>query len=103
MAKHVETEAGVPCLLLQGAAGDLSANPPEGIAGPDEFGKRLGEDVLKLAATIKMTNRKDEGPSLLAAREELKFSCGVDVSNDAIQFALGKAVLPEVLGLLGKE
>ena len=103
MAKHVETETGVPCLFLQGASGDLSANPPEGIKGPDEFGKRLGEDVLKLAATIKMTNRKGAEPSLLAAREELEFSCVVDISSDAIKFALGKAFFPELIGFFEKE
>jgi hypothetical protein len=103
MAKHVETETGVPCLFLQGASGDLSPNPPEGVKGPDEFGKRLGEDVLKLAATIKMTNRKAEEPSLRAAREELKFSCAVDVSNDAVKFALGKAFFPELIGFFEKE
>src|SRR5205085_8431208 len=98
MAKHVETETGVPCLFLQGASGDLSANPPEGIKGPDEFGKRLGEDVLKLAATIRMTNRKDGEPSLLTAREELEFSCVVKISNDAVKFALGQAFFPELVG-----
>ena len=35
MAKLVEQETGVPCLFLQGAAGDLSPNPPPGVRGPD--------------------------------------------------------------------
>jgi neutral ceramidase len=43
MAKRVEDETGAPCLFLQGAAGDLSPNPPEGVKGPDEFGKKLGD------------------------------------------------------------
>src|SRR6185312_971234 len=103
MAKHVETETGAPCLFLQGASGDLSPNPPEGVKGPNEFGKRLGADVLKLTATIKMTNRKGAGPSLLAGREELKFSCVVDVTNGAVKFALGKAFFPELIGFFEKE
>src|SRR5262245_50456795 len=34
MAKVVEDETGAPCLFLQGAAGDLSPNPPPGVKGP---------------------------------------------------------------------
>ena len=59
--------------------------------------------MLKLAATIKMTTRKDKEPTLLAAREELTFPCAVDVSNDAIKFALGKAFFPDLIGFFEKE
>ena len=66
MAKHVERQTGAPCLFLQGAAGDMSANPPEGVRGPDAFGKRLGEEVLKLAKEAKPVGK---GSELLARRE----------------------------------
>jgi hypothetical protein len=109
MAKLVEAETGALCLFLLGAAGDLSANPPEGVKGPDAFGKRLGEDVLKLIGTIKVAVRAGSGsdgkaePELLAAREELKFPCVVDIANPQIKFALGKAFFPELIGFFEKE
>src|SRR5207249_8044791 len=37
MAELVEKETGVPCLFLQGAAGDLSPNPGK-TPGPEKFG-----------------------------------------------------------------
>jgi neutral ceramidase len=100
MAKQVEAETGAPCLFLQGAAGDLSTNPPEGVKGPDE---RLAADVLKLAGTIKVAERKEKEPELLTAREELKFACAVDITNPQIKFALGKAFFPELIAFFEKE
>ena len=103
MAKRVEAETGAPCLFLQGAAGDLSANPPEGVKGPEEFGMRLAADVLKLAASIKIDRTKEKDAELVATREELKFACVVDLSNAQIKFALGKAFFPELIGYFEKE
>src|SRR5262249_7894183 len=102
MAKLVEAETGAPCLFLQGAAGDLSANPPAGVTGPDPFGKRLGEDVLKLIRPIKVAGPKKE-PELRAAREELKFPCVVDITNPQIKFALGKVFFPELIAFFERE
>jgi neutral ceramidase len=101
MAKVVEAQTGVPCLFLQGAAGDLSTKAPEDIKGPEAFGKRLGEDVLKLAGTIKIAKVKDS--SLLTNREELKFASVVDIANPQIKFALGKVFFPELIGFFEKE
>ncbi len=101
MAKVVEAQTGVPCLFLQGAAGDLSTKSPEGIKGPEAFGKRLGEDVLKLAGTIKIAKAKDS--SLLANREELRFASVVDIANPQIKFALGKVFFPELIAFFEKE
>jgi hypothetical protein len=101
MAKHVEAETGAPCLFLQGAAGDLSANPPEGGGDPDDFGKRIGAEVLKLAATIPCEPAKN--PGLVVSREELKFACMVDVGNAVVKQALGRAFFPELIGFFEGE
>jgi hypothetical protein len=103
MAKVVEAETGAPCLFLQGAAGDLSANPPEGVKGPDEFGKRLAADVLKLAGSIAIDRAKKKNSELKTAREEFKFRCVVDLSNRQIKFALGKAFFPELIDFFERE
>jgi hypothetical protein len=101
MSRYVEANTGVPCLFLQGAAGDLSTNPPDGITGPDAFGKRLGEEVLKLAETLKTVTVKDS--VLLTEREELKLSCVVDLNNPQIKYALGKAFFPDLITFFEKE
>lgn len=101
MAKHVEAETGAPCLFLQGAAGDLSPNPPEGARDPDEFGKRLAAEVLKLAATIRCEPAKK--PGLVAAREEMKFAATVDIGNVMVKQALGRAFFPELIGFFEGE
>ena len=54
LADLVEKETGAPCLFLQGAAGDLSANP-SGEGGADAFGQALGREVLALVRGIRCT------------------------------------------------
>ena len=101
MAKLVEAETGAPCLFLQGAAGDLSASPPPGVSGPDEFGKRLAGEVLDLARGIRCGPAKK--PSLATAREELRFACTVDLGNALVKQALGRAFFPELIGFFEAE
>lgn len=101
MAKHVEAETAAPCLFLQGAAGDLSPNPPDGGRDPDEFGKRLGAEVLKLAGTIRCESVKK--PGLVTGREELKFACMVDMGNALVKQALGQVFFPELIGFFEAE
>ena len=100
MAKRVEDETGVPCLFLQGAAGDMSANPPEGVKGPDEFGRRLGDSVLSLAKETKMTGK---GAKLETRREEFKFPITIDVNNLLVRAALEQAFFPDLIEFFVKE
>lgn len=102
MAKTVEATTGVPCLFLQGAAGDLSPNPPAGMPrDPQAFGKRLGEDVLKVLQDAKPV--KGKGTELLARREEFSFKCQVDVKNAIVRGALERAFFPELIGFFENE
>jgi hypothetical protein len=100
MAKRVETEFGVPCLFLQGAAGDMSPNPPAGVKGPDEFGTKLGDTVVSLAKTIKMTGK---GETLETRREELKFQATIDINNAIVRAALEQAFFPDLIAFFQKE
>ncbi len=100
MAKHIEAETSVPCLFLQGAAGDMAPKPPEGITGPDAFGARLGEVVMKLSSSVKMTGK---GKSLATHREELAFKCTIDVRNPLVRGALDRAFFPELVGFFQKQ
>jgi hypothetical protein len=103
MASRIEAETGVPCLFLQGAAGDLSPHLPEGIKDPDGFGKRLAAEVTKLIGTIEVGPLRSKEPTLAAAREEMKFRCVVDVTNHQIKYALGKAFFPALIGFFEQE
>jgi len=100
MAKRVEAETGVPCLFLQGAAGDLSPNPPEGVKGPDEFGTKLGDAVLALAKETRMTGK---GAKLEARREEFHFQVMIDVNNLVVRVALEQAFFPDLIAFFQKE
>ena len=71
--------------------------------GAEAFGKRLADEVLKLAATIRIDRTKQKETELLASREEFKFPCTVEIANPQIQFALGKVFFPGLIGFFVKE
>jgi neutral ceramidase len=100
MARAVEAATSAPCLFLQGAAGDLSPNPPAGATGPDEFGKKLGDIVVSLANGIKMTGK---GASLHARREEFKFAIAIDINNVVVRAALERVFFPDLIAFFQKE
>ncbi len=100
MASYVEAETGAPCLFLQGAAGDLSPNPPAGARTPAEFGRLLGKEVLALAATC----RCDSNAETLAIRtEEFRFAARLDVKNPLVALGLSRAFFPELVAFYQRE
>jgi hypothetical protein len=101
LADLVEKETKAPCLFLQGAAGDLSANAPAGHEGPARFGKLLGEDVLAMIKSIRCEAL--EKPALTAREEEFRFDCRVDLSSPVVKLALGKAFYPELIAFFERE
>jgi hypothetical protein len=101
VAELVENETKVPCLFLQGAAGDLSPAAPADHRGPARFGGLLGEQVLALARTIRC--EAAEKPVLAAREEEFRFDCRVDVSSPVVKLALGKAFYPELIAFFERE
>lgn len=101
MARHVEAATGgAPCLFLQGAAGDLSPNPPPGVTGPDAFGRAVGDSVLSLAKGVKCDGA---GAALVGRREELRFKAVLDVTNPFVRGALSDAFFPELIGFFERE
>jgi hypothetical protein len=82
LAALVEKETAVPCLFLQGAAGDLSANPGEE-HGPERFGQALAHQALALAGTIRCPTL---GKHTLQVREDdFRFKSRIDFSNTAVK------------------
>jgi hypothetical protein len=100
MARLVEKETGAPCLFLQGAAGDLSANPGAE-RGPEAFGRALGRQVLDLAATIRCTLA---GNTALKVREDdFTFGKRVDLSNPLLKAAFVAAFFKGIVDFYERE
>ena len=101
LAGVVEKETGAPCLFLQGAAGDLSADASATGSGPERFGRGLAREALALAATLRPAALD---PATLAVREEdFTFASRTDLSNPLVSAALGKAFFPELIAFYERE
>jgi neutral ceramidase len=100
MAKLVEAETGVPCLFLQGAAGDLSPNA--GLTpGPDRFGQALGRAVLDLAKGIRCTTGKET--TLLCREHDFTFASRVNLGNPLVRTAYAMAFFKELVDFYERE
>jgi len=100
MAAVVEKETGAPCLFLQGAAGDLSANAGE-FAGPEKFGKRLGQEVLELIKTI--TCKVADKPKLQVSEDDFRFKSRIDLGNPLIKGMFVKAFFQDLVDFYERE
>lgn len=100
MAGLVEQETGVPCLFLQGAAGDLSANPGEE-RGPEKFGQALGREILALAKTIRC--QSPGSPTLQVREDSFQFKNRIDLGNMMIRAAMVAAFYKELVESFERE
>jgi hypothetical protein len=99
LARLVETQSGAPCLFLQGAAGDLSANPT-GARGADAFGREVGSAVLDMIRTINSTRV----PASLRVREEdFRFRTRIDLENPLVRSAVSAAFFPALVNFYERE
>ena len=101
MAKLMEQETGVPCLFLQGAAGDLSANSPPGVKGPDQFGQTLGKEVLAMSKAIRC--RPLDSPKLLVREDDFRFGMRIDLKNPLVRGALVLAFFEDLVAAFERE
>jgi len=100
LAGLVERETGAPCLFLQGAAGDLSANGEPG-AGPEKFGQALGREVLQLARTIRCPAR--DRLTLRMREEDFTFASRIDLSNPLVMLMFSNAFFPALVEFYQRE
>lgn len=101
MAKLIEDESGAPCLFLQGAAGDLSANPPPGVKGPDQFGQVLGKEVL--AMSKKIGCKPLDKPRLLVREDDFRFGMRIDLKSPLVRTALVFAFFEDLVAAFERE
>jgi neutral ceramidase len=100
LTQHVEKELGGTCLFLQGASGDLSANP-QGAAGPEQFGAAVGKFVVENTKAMKCDLAE---PKYLKARErDFKFTSRIDISNPFIYAAYSLAFFPRLVDFYERE
>lgn len=95
MKKKVEDELSTHCVFMQGASGDMSANPPEGAGGHEKFGAALGDQVLEVAKGIKTA--KPKNPGVKGKVDHFQFQSRVDFNNPLIMVAYGRAFFPELV------
>ena len=103
MKKKVEEQLGTHCVFMQGASGDLSANPPpepqadsaEKIQNYVHMGNALADQVLEVARSIE--TKKPEHPSIKGKVDHITFNSRVDFSNPLIIAGYGSAFFPELV------
>jgi hypothetical protein len=101
LKKKVASSLPAPCVFMQGAAGDMSANPGGAPPGPQGFGERLAERVLELARSV--PTRTPERPSIKGRVDTLQFTTRVDLSDPAVVGAFSLGYFPELVRNYARE
>jgi hypothetical protein len=100
LAQHVEKELGGVCLFLQGAAGDLSANP-QGEPGPEKFGAAVGKFVVEKSR--KMKCEMADAKELKSRERDFKFGSRIDLGNPLVYAAYALAFFPAIVDFYERE
>lgn len=100
LSRTVAKQTGVPCLFLQGAAGDLSPNTRYG-NDPKTFGNALAREVLDLIPTIHCESRAN--PSLAFRRETFQFSSRINHGSPLVQGLFGTVFFPALVAFYERE
>ncbi|MEO2033453.1 MAG: neutral/alkaline non-lysosomal ceramidase N-terminal domain-containing protein [Planctomycetaceae bacterium] len=95
MTRKVISELNAGCVFMQGASGDLSVRPPDGIQGPQAFGELLAGHVVKLTEGIETA--VPEAPSVAGRINRYRFRSRVDFQNVLIQLQYSVAFFPELI------
>jgi neutral ceramidase len=100
LATTVEKETGAPCLYLQGACGDLSANPGEH-KGPELFGQALAKTAMQMSRDIKVNVGKDL--TIDGRLDHFRFGKRVDLSKPGVKALFSAAFFPELVAFYERE
>ncbi len=101
MTAHVEKELGGVCVFLQGAAGDLSPNPPAGHATSEEFGAALGKFIVEKSVNLKC--EQADAKKWQAKERDFKFASRIDISNPFVYAAYALAFFPGLVDFYERE
>ncbi len=101
MHKAIADELGIESMFMQGAAGDQSANPPQGTSGHEQFGAVLGREVAEIARSIETAVPAE--PSIVGQVDRFTFGSRIDFNNPWIEVAYGRAFFPELIKNFAEE
>jgi neutral ceramidase len=94
MMQAVEERLQTNCLFMQGAAGDLSPNPPAGVRGIEAFGQALAEQVLEVAGAIE--SQVPARPRLQAKEQVFEYATRLPMGNPLTTLMFSQAFFPEL-------
>ena len=94
MMNFVEKELNAPCVFIQGASGDMSANAIN-VTGPQGFGEQLGAECVKLAKAMETV--APARPSVKGRVDRFHFTTRIDLNNPAVMALYGAAFFPELI------
>ena len=98
----VEQRLNVPCLFIEGAAGNLSPNPTQPAdRTPEAFGRSLGLQALEVAESI--AEAPTVRPSLGVASDRFDFPTRLNLKSAVNTLLYGRAFFPELVRTLLEE
>ncbi len=94
MTQHVEQQLKVPCLFLQGAAGDMSTRSDDATRTIEEFGTAMGNHVIEVHQTISTSVPRR---SRIDVREEsFEVKTRMPMGNPVTMMMFSNAFFPEL-------
>jgi hypothetical protein len=101
MAGVVEGQTSVPCLFLQGAAGDLSPNNVNFDWKPKPFGEALAREVLGMIKGIHC--EESSKPILQTYEADFRFKPRVNLGNPFVKEAFARAFFKDLVDFYDQE
>jgi len=103
LRKKIESELATHCVFMQGAAGDMSPNPPPAPATSDgepppnhvAFGAALADEALTLARAIE--TKKPQHPGIRGKVDHFRFASRVNFSSPLVRASYSVAFFPELV------
>jgi hypothetical protein len=94
LAREIEHATHAPCLFLQGAAGDLSADTGRW-SGASGYGRELAKEALRLTEHLQCAAMLC--PCFHATEDDFRFSSRMDFGNPLIRGVFAAAFYPELV------
>jgi neutral ceramidase len=101
LRKKVESTLSTRCVFMQGAAGDMSANPVDGRREPQAYGEHLADHVLELARGT--TTETPQHPRIAGTVDTYRFRNRVDLANPLVAIAYERAFFPELMRTFARD
>lgn len=98
MQRKVTEEIGVPCLFLQGAAGDMSPNTNDSRRGVEGFGNAMAAKVLEI--NQKIETKAPAASSVAGKYDTFTYTTRIDLTNPLILGTFKQMFFPEILAML---